>query len=108
MQCDHAPGLSPTRGASASDLNHISVPSIMELFVLLQARVREVELEDVRNAYQGLATEHRRLQANIMQVGALCPCRVGGGRWLGVLVCGQDVQMVRMPCQAPVIPNPLE
>lgn len=34
----------------------------------LQARVREVELEDVRNAYQGLATEHRRLQANVMQV----------------------------------------
>jgi hypothetical protein len=37
--------------------------------LLLQARVREVELEDVRSAYQGLATEHRRLQANIMQVG---------------------------------------
>lgn len=30
--------------------------------------MREVELEDVRNAYQGLATEHRRLQANVMQV----------------------------------------
>jgi hypothetical protein len=42
------------------------------LFVPRQARVREVELEDVRNAYQGLATEHRRLQANIMQVGIVC------------------------------------
>lgn len=44
--------------------------------LLLQARVREVELEDVRSAYQGLATEHRRLQANIMQVGS---------GWLSVL-----------------------
>jgi hypothetical protein len=43
-------------------------PAVFVLSVALQARVREVELEDVRNAYQGLATEHRRLQANMMQV----------------------------------------
>lgn len=33
-------------------------------------RVREVEVEDVRAAYEGLATEHRRAQATIMQVGS--------------------------------------
>jgi hypothetical protein len=35
-------------------------------------RVREVEVEDVRAAYEGLATEHRRAQATIMQVGSCC------------------------------------
>jgi cell division septum initiation protein DivIVA len=32
------------------------------------ARLRQVEGEDVRSAYEGLATEHRRLQSSVMQV----------------------------------------
>jgi hypothetical protein len=31
-------------------------------------RFRQVEGEDVRSAYEGLATEHRRLQSGVMQV----------------------------------------
>jgi hypothetical protein len=31
-------------------------------------RLRLVEGEDVRSAYEGLATEHRRLQSSMMQV----------------------------------------
>lgn len=33
-----------------------------------QLRIREVEVADIRGAYEGLATEHRRLQSTVMQV----------------------------------------
>lgn len=33
-----------------------------------QLRIRDVEASDIRSAYEGLATEHRRLQSTIMQV----------------------------------------
>lgn len=56
--------------ASHSGLQEAAAALRQQLAGAEQAvRLKEVELEDVRGAYEGLATEHRRLQSSVMQVG---------------------------------------